>query len=131
MATPEQSASKWANNFVANLSQVAGASGDVDAFARGIDEFWGDGTITSADEMRENVEGTDAEDRVNQILGDYEENSETPSVTEIKRLLVEKADSGPSDASELSGDDLDEEVASALSEYGQKWQDNSAAAFGY
>lgn len=130
MSTPEQAAAKWANNFVANLSQVAGASGDVDKFAQGVAEFHSDEDISNAQDLRDHVEGTDGEARVNQILDDYDQNSETPSVTMIKRLLVERSDSGTSDASDLNGDELDNAVATALDGYGQKWQSNTAAAFG-
>lgn len=124
-------ANRWAANFMAQIDEISGASGDVDAFAAAIDEKLGDGTVNTAEEMRERVEGTDAEERVNQILDDYQNNSTTPSTQQIKRLIVERADNGTSDASDLSGAQLNDAVQNALQEFSQKWQNNWASAFGY
>lgn len=126
-----QDASRWAANFMAQISEVSGASGDVDAFASAIDDKLGDGSITTAQGLRDKVQGTDAEGRVNQILDDYENNSTTPSTTEIKRLIVERSDAGPSDASGLDGEELNNSVMTALEQYSNDWRNNYASAFGY
>lgn len=132
MSTPSEDANDWAANWAANVSEIAGASGDVDEFARGLSEYWGDGNISSADEYRQAVEGTEDEEKVNRFLNVYERDAVAPGETEIKRLtIVSLTDANMAEVEGLTGAELNQRLNSALEQGGQKWINNTRSALGF